>query len=84
MELKEHSRCPTIRNELLKKISMLKEEIVLAHEKLVEVQKKYDDLENKNKLEQQGLLNSQQIKLNKFGNYPRSKNQQKLFRKKIL
>ena len=67
LELKEHSRCPTIRNELLKKISMLKEEIVLAHEKYVEVQKKYDDLEYKNKLEQQGLLNSQQIKLNKFG-----------------
>ena len=73
LELKEHSRCPTIRNELLKKISMLKEEIVLAHEKLVEVQKKYDDLENKNKLEQQGLLNSQQIKLNKFGNKTKTK-----------
>ena len=73
LELKEHSRCPTIRNELLKKISMLKEEIVLAHEKLVEVQKKYDDLENKNKLEQQGLLNSQQNKLNKFGNKTKTK-----------
>ena len=73
MELKEHSRCPTIKAELLKKISMLKEEIVLAHEKLVEVQKKYDDLENKNKLEQQGLLNSQQIKLNKFGNKTKTK-----------
>ena len=73
MELKEHSRCPTIRNELLKKISMLKEEIVLAHEKLVEVQKKYDDLENKNKLEQQGLLNSQAIKINKFGNKTKTK-----------
>ena len=73
LELKEHSRCPTIRNELLKKISMLKEEIVLAHEKYVEVQKKYDDLEYKNKLEQQGLLNSQQIKLNKFGNKTKTK-----------
>ena len=73
MELKEHLRCPTIKAELLKKISMLKEEIVLAHEKLVEVQKKYDDLENKNKLEQQGLLNSQQIKLNKFGNKTKTK-----------
>ena len=68
LELKEHSRCPTIKTELLKKISMLKEEIVLAHEKLVEMQKKYDNLENKNKLEQQGLLNSQPIKLSKFGN----------------
>ena len=73
MELKEHSRCPTIKAELLKKISMLKEEIVLAHEKLVEVQKKYDELENKNKLEQQGLFNSKGEKLNKFGNKTKTK-----------
>ena len=73
LELKEHSRCPTIRNELLKKISMLKEEIVLAHEKLVEVQKKYDELKNKNKLEQQGLFNSKGEKLNKFGNKTKTK-----------
>ena len=73
MELKEHLRCPTIKAELLKKISMLKEEIVLAHEKLVEVQKKYDELENKNKLEQQGLFNSKGEKLNKFGNKTKTK-----------
>ena len=73
MELKEHSRCPTIKAELLKKISMLKEEIVLAHEKLVEVQKKYDELKNKNKLEQQGLFNSKGEKLNKFGNKTKTK-----------
>ena len=73
MELKEHLRCPTIKAELLKKISMLKEEIVLAHEKLVEVQKKYDELENKNKLEQQGLFNSKGEKLNKFGNKTKAK-----------
>lgn len=73
MELKEHSRCPTIKAELLKKISMLKEEIVLAHEKLVEVQKKYDELEKKNKLEQQGLFNSKGEKLNKFGNKTKTK-----------
>ena len=73
MELKEHSRCPTIKAELLKKISMLKEEIVLAHEKLVEVQKKYDELENKNRLEQQGLFNSKGEKLNKFGNKTKTK-----------
>ena len=73
MELKEHLRCPTIKAELLKKISMLKEEIVLAHEKLVEVQKKYDELKNKNKLEQQGLFNSKGEKLNKFGNKTKTK-----------
>ena len=73
MELKEHFRCPTIKAELLKKISMLKEEIVLAHEKLVEVQKKYDELKNKNKLEQQGLFNSKGEKLNKFGNKTKTK-----------
>ena len=73
MELKEHLRCPTIKAELLKKISMLKEEIVLAHEKLVEVQKKYDELENKNKLEHQGLFNSKGEKLNKFGNKTKTK-----------
>jgi len=52
MQLKEHSKCFTIKNELLKKISLIKDEIVINHEKLTEFQKKYEDLENKYKMEQ--------------------------------
>ena len=70
IELKEHSRCTSIKNELLRKIAILKEEIVLAHERLMETQKKYDDLENKNKLEQ---INPQSTKLTKSGNRTKNK-----------
>ena len=63
MELKEHSRCFAIKNELLKKISIIKEEIVLAHEKLKDTQKKYDDLENKMKSEQQFIQGTKLLKL---------------------
>ena len=70
IELKEHSRCISIKNELLRKIAILKEEIVLAHERLMETQKKYDDLENKNKLEQ---INPQSTKLTKSGNRTKNK-----------
>ena len=45
MQLKEHSKCFTIKNELLKKKSLIKDEIVINHEKLTEFQKKYEDLE---------------------------------------
>ena len=67
LELKEHSRCAAIREELIKKITITKEEVVIAHEKMVETQKKYDELENKIKLEQQNLSNPQGTKLNKLG-----------------
>ena len=70
IELKEHSRCTSIKNELLKKIAILKDEIVLAHERLMETQKKYDDLENKNKSEQ---INPQSTKLTKSGNRTKNK-----------
>jgi hypothetical protein len=73
MELKEHSRCFAIKTELLKKISMIKEEIVIAHEKLADVKKKYEDLENKIKLEQQNSSNSQGTKSYKLINKPKNK-----------
>lgn len=74
MELKEHSRCVAIKEELIKKISIIKEDIVLSHEKLIEMQKRYDDLENKIKLEKENLLNHKGNKLgsktkNKFQKY---------------
>ena len=47
LELKEHSKCFSIKNELLRKISLIKDEITLNHEKLKLVQKKYDELEKK-------------------------------------
>ena len=49
LELKEHSKCFAIKNELLRKISLIKDEITINHEKLTEVQKKYENLENKYK-----------------------------------
>ena len=67
MELKEHSRYFAIKEELIKKISIIKEEIIIAHEKLADTQKKYDDLENKIKLEKENLLNPQGTKLYKLG-----------------
>ena len=73
MELKEHSRCFSIRNELLKKIKIIKEEIIIAHEKMAEAQKKYDDLENKIKLEQQSSSNPQGTKLLKLGTKTKTK-----------
>ena len=73
MELKEHSRCFAIKEELIKKISIIKEEIIIAHEKLADTQKKYDDLENKIKLEKENLLNPQGTKLYKFGSKTKSK-----------
>ena len=73
MELKEHSRCFAIKTELLKKISMIKEEIVIAHEKLADVKKKYEDLENKIKSEQQNSLNPQGTKSYKLINKPKNK-----------
>ena len=73
MELKEHSRCFAIKTELLKKISIIKEEIVIAHEKLADVKKKYEDLENKIKSEQQNSLNPQGTKSYKLINKPKNK-----------
>ena len=52
LELKEHSKCLAIKAELLRKISLIKDEITINHEKLTEAQKKYEDLENKYKSEQ--------------------------------
>ena len=52
LELKEHSKCFAIKNELLRKISLIKDEITINHEKLTEVQKKYEELENKLKSDQ--------------------------------
>ena len=73
IELQEHSRCSFIKNELLKKIAILKEEIILAHEILMETQKKFDVLEKKNKSEQPALNNPQSTKLTKSGNKTKNK-----------
>ena len=68
LELKEHSKCFAIKNELLRKISLIKDEITINHEKLTEVQKKYENLENKYKLEQQNKTIE-----NKFGSKTKTK-----------
>ena len=52
LELKEHSKCFGLKAELLRKISLIKDEITINHEKLTEAQKKYEELENKYKAEQ--------------------------------
>ena len=52
LELKEHSKCFGLKTELLRKISLIKDEITINHEKLTEAQKKYEELENKYKAEQ--------------------------------
>ena len=52
LQLNEHSKCVGLKNELLKRISLIKEEITINHEKLTEFQKKYENLENKINLEQ--------------------------------
>ena len=75
MELKEHSRCAAIREELIKKISITKEEVVIAHNKMMETQRKYDELENKIKLEQS---NPQGTKLYKLGSKTKNKLQKYL------
>ena len=75
MELKEHSRCAAIREELIKKISITKEEVVIAHNKMMETQRKYDELENKIKLEQS---NPQGKKLYKLGSKTKNKLQKYL------
>lgn len=72
LELKEHSKCFAIKNELLRKISLIKDEITINHEKLTEVQKKYEDLENKYK-EQQNKSISTSSKENKFGSKSKTK-----------
>ena len=69
MELKEHSRCFALRNELIKKIAIIKEEIVIAREKMAEAQKKYDDFESKIKSEQNASGN----KTIKLGSKTRTK-----------
>ena len=51
LELKEHSKCFGLKAELLRKISLIKDEITINHEKLTEAQKKYEELENKYKAE---------------------------------
>ena len=73
VELKEHSRCFAIKEDLIKKISIIKEEIIIAHEKLADMQKKYDELENKIKLEKENLLNPQGSKPYKLGNKTKNK-----------
>ena len=80
MELKEHSRCAAIREELIKKISITKEEVVIAHNKMMETQRKYDELENKIKLEQS---NPQGTKLYKLGSKTKNKLQKYLVPKFI-
>ena len=72
IQLKEHSKCLSIKNDLLKKINMIKDEITLNHEKLTSIQKKYEDLENKYKLGQNKskISNSKE---NKYGNKFRTK-----------
>lgn len=72
LELKEHSKCFAIKNELLRKISLIKDEITINHEKLTEVQKKYEDLENKYK-EQQNKSITTSSKENKFGSKSKTK-----------
>jgi len=62
IELKEHLKCLAIKNDLLKKISLIKDEISINHEKLTDLQKKYVELENKYKEEQ----NSKQTNEKKF------------------
>ncbi len=52
LELKEHSKCFALKTDLLRKISLIKDEITINHEKLTEAQKKYEELENKYKSEQ--------------------------------
>ena len=63
LELKEHSKCFSIKNELLRKISLIKDEITLNHEKLKLVQKKYDELEKKYNSDQKPSSSRE----NKFG-----------------
>ena len=73
LELKEHSKCFAIKNELLRKISLIKDEITINHEKLTEIQKKYDELENKYKSEQNSKQTSSSEK--KLGNKTKTKSQ---------
>ena len=72
LELKEHSKCFAIKNELLRKISLIKDEITINHEKLTEVQKKYEELENKLKSDQNKSkpISSRE---NKFGSKTKTK-----------
>ena len=72
IQLKEHSKCLSIKNDLLNKINIIKDEITLNHEKLTSIQKKYEDLENKYKLGQNKskISNSKE---NKYGNKFRTK-----------
>ena len=69
LELKEHSRCFSIKNELLRKISLIKDEITLNHEKLKLIQKKYDELEKKYNPEQKPSSSKE----NKFGSKTKTK-----------
>ena len=69
LELKEHSKCFSIKNELLRKISLIKDEITLNHEKLKLVQKKYDELEKKYNSDQKPSSSRE----NKFGSKTKTK-----------
>ena len=66
IELKEHSKCFSLKNDLLRKISLIKDEITIKHEKLIEIQKKYEDLENKGKSEQNTIINKTKTKSQKY------------------
>ena len=48
-QLIEHSKCNIIKSELNKKIEVIKEEINIIHDKNIEIKKKFDILEYKNK-----------------------------------
>ena len=74
IQLKEHSKCFSIKNDLLKQIAMIKDEITLNHEKLTSMKKKYEDLENKYK-SKQNRPNLSISRENKYGSHFKTKSQ---------